>query len=67
MVKVSEGDRVDWKGTKGEAQKIEPKTVSKTIKGHKITKKGTKDDPVVTMKTDGGTQVLHLQSELKKG
>lgn len=66
MAKVSEGDRVDWKGTKGTAEKIEPKTVSKTIKGHKITKHGTKDDPVVTVKTDGGTQVLHNQSELKK-
>lgn len=66
MAKVKEGDRVDWKGTKGTAQKIEPKTVTKTIKGHKITKAGTKADPVVTMKTDGGTQVLHKSSELKK-
>ncbi len=67
MASVKEGDRVDWKGTKGKVEKVENKTVSKTIKGHKITKKGSKDDPVVTMKTDGGTEVLHLQSELKKG
>ena len=66
MTKVDEGDRVEWRGTKGAVEKVEPKTVSKTIKGHKITKAGTKDDPVVTMKTDGGTQVLHKSSELKK-
>jgi hypothetical protein len=66
MVKVKDGDRVDWNGTKGTVEKVEPKTVSKTIKGHKITKDGTKDDPVVTMKTDSGVQVLHKTSELKK-
>lgn len=67
MVKVKEGDRVDWRGTKGQVEKVEPRTVSKTIKGHKITKAGTEDDPVVTMKTDSGTEVLHKASELKKG
>ncbi len=67
MVKPKVGDRVDWKGTKGTVEKVEPKKVTRTIKGHKITKKGTKDDPTVTMKTDGGTQVLHNQSELTKG
>ena len=67
MAKVSDGDRVDWKGTKGTAQKVENKTVSKAIKGHKITKEAKKGDPGVTMKTDGGTQVLHNASELKKG
>jgi hypothetical protein len=66
MVKVKDGDRVDWNGTKGTVEKVEPKKVSKTIKGHKITKDGTKDDPVVTMKTDSGVQVLHKTSELKK-
>ncbi len=30
-------------------------------------KEAKKGDPVVTMKTDGGTQVLHNASELKKG
>lgn len=66
MAKVKSGDRVAWKKVKGTVEKVEPKTVNKTIKGHKITKKGTKDDPVVTMKTDGGTAVLHKTSELKK-
>jgi len=66
MVKAKAGDRVDWNGTKGKVEKLEPKTVSKTIKGKTITKKGTKDDPVVTMKTDSGVQVLHKTSELKK-
>ena len=66
MTKVKEGDRVVWKGTKGTAQKVEAKKVSKTIKGSRITKDGTEADPVVTMKTDGGTHVLHKTSELKK-
>ncbi len=66
MVKPKVGDRVDWKGTKGTVEKVEPKKVTRTIKGHKITKDGTKDDPVVTMKTDGGTSVLHKTTELKK-
>jgi hypothetical protein len=66
MARVKQGDRVDWRGTRGAVEKVEPRTVSKTIKGHKITKKGSEDDPVVTMKTDGGTEVLHTASELKK-
>lgn len=62
------GQNVTWHWGNGEAQgKIAERferEVSRTIKGSKITRKGSKDDPAFLIEQDDGAKVLKLASEL---
>ncbi|WP_157524014.1 hypervirulence associated TUDOR domain-containing protein [Mucilaginibacter ginkgonis] len=68
---MKKGDTVHWEWGAHEAEgkvvKKETKTVNKRIKGAEVKRKGTKEEPAVTLKTDKGQTVLKSESELKKG
>ena len=59
-----------WKWGNGEATgKVEEtfdEEVSKTIKGNKVTRKGSKDDKALYIQQDDGDAVLKLTSEVEK-
>ena len=63
------GSIVHWKWGKGEGEgKIIERhdtTITKTIKGSEITRKGTKDNPAYLIEQEDGTLLLKLASELK--
>ncbi len=68
---MKKGEKVHWSNGASEAEgKItaeftEP--VEKTIKGAKVKRNASKEDPAYTVKQDNGTTVLHSGKELKKG
>lgn len=66
---VSKGDEVEWKWGQGkghgEVTKVHTDDVSKTIKGSKVTREASKDEPAVEVKTDKGGKVLKSVSEVK--
>ena len=70
MAKFRKGTRVEWPWGKGHAeavvQEVIAKSVTKTIKGKKITRHGTKENPAYFLKQDNGSTVLKLESELHK-
>jgi hypothetical protein len=67
---MKKGEDVTWKfgaGTaEGKVQSHSEKSVTKTIKGKKITRNGTPANPAVTVKQENGATALKLESELKK-
>lgn len=68
---MKKGDTVHWKWGASEAEgKIEKKhteDVSKTIKGTKVKRKASADEPVYDIKQANGSKVLKSESEIKKG
>lgn len=64
------GDTVHWhwgSGTaKGKVEERFDRRVQRTIKGSKIVKNGTKDDPAYLIEQDDGDKVLKRASELTK-
>ena len=66
---VSKGDDVEYKWGKGtvagEVVKVHEDDVEKTIKGKKVTREASKDEPAVEVKTDKGATVLKSASEVK--
>jgi len=68
---MKKGDTVHWNWGASEAEgKIEKKhteTVTKTIKGSKVKRKASKDEPAYDVKQKDGGRVLKSESELKKG
>ena len=66
---VSKGDKVEWKwgnGTaKGEVEKTSTSTMKKKIKGKQMTRKGSKDNKAVLIKSEKGGEVLKKESSLK--
>jgi hypothetical protein len=68
---MKKGDTVHWQWGAAEAEgKIEKKhtqTVSKTIKGSKVKRKASADEPAFEIKQANGSKVLKSESELKKG
>jgi hypothetical protein len=66
----SEGNAVEWDwgdGTaSGKVQSIFPERTTRTIKGTKVTRNGTQDDPALYIKQDDGDAVLKLASEVRK-
>ncbi|NTZ42603.1 HVA1 family protein [Altererythrobacter sp. SALINAS58] len=64
------GDKVKWEWGSGEGTgKISERftrDVERTIKGSKIKRNGSQDDPAYLIKQDDGDEVLKLGSELKK-
>ncbi len=70
MAKFHKGDTVSWKwgsGTaEGEVTEIFPRKVSRTLKGKKVTRKGSRERPAYLLKQDDGAKVLKLESEISK-
>lgn len=67
---LKKGSNVSWNwgnGTaKGKIEEVHKEEFSKTIKGSKITKKGTNDNPAYLIKQDDGSKVIKLKSELNE-
>ena len=65
------GEKVQWHWASGTATgKIEERfdrRVQRTIKGSKIVRNGTADNPAYLVEQDGGDRVLKRGSELSKG
>ncbi len=70
MATYKEGDEVRWNwgdGTAtGKIQSIFPEKTTRSIKGSEVTRNGSKDDPALYIKQDGGDAVLKLASEVEK-
>jgi hypothetical protein len=70
MADIKTGDKVAWDwgdGTAtGKVEKTYDRKVTRSIKGSKITRNGSKDDPAIYIKQDDGDAVLKLASELRK-
>lgn len=68
--KYSKGDKVKWKWGNGEGTgKVEERferRVERTLKGNKVVKNGTEDNPAYLIKQDDGDEVLKEGSELSK-
>ncbi len=62
------GDAVSWNwgtGTaEGEVAEVFPRRVQRTIKGKRIVRNGSEDDPAYLVKQADGDRVLKSQSEL---
>lgn len=69
--KFSKGDKVEWNWSSGTAtgkvtERFE-RRVQRTLKGSKIVRNGTKDNPAYLIEQSDGDDVLKLGSELSKG
>lgn len=68
--KVKKNDTVEWSWGKGRAKgkvtAVASKKTTKTLQGATITRKGTKDDPALTITQSTGKKVLKKQHEVKK-
>ncbi len=64
------GSAVKWKFGAGEATgtvlEVIERRVSRTIKGKRITRNGTPDNPAVLLEQADGDRVLKLSSELER-
>ncbi len=67
---IRKGTKVKWKWGSGTAsgKVIDTFTqeISKTIKGSKVTRKGSKDDKALYIEQEDGGKVLKLQSEVER-
>jgi hypothetical protein len=67
---MKKGDNVTWKWGKSEAEgKITKEyegPITKTIKGTKVKRNATKDEPAFDITQENGAKVLKSESELKK-
>ena len=65
-----QGSAVKWKFGAGEATgtvlEVIEKRVSRTLKGKRITRNGTSDNPAVLLEQADGDRVLKLSSELER-
>ena len=70
MSDLRQGSAVKWKFGAGEATgtvlEVIEKRVSRTIKGKRITRNGTADNPAVLLEQADGDRVLKLSSELER-
>ncbi|WP_374951280.1 DUF2945 domain-containing protein [Mucilaginibacter sp.] len=68
---MKKGDTVHWEWGKAEAEgKITGKhtaPVTKTIKGSKVKRNASKDEPAFDIEQENGSKVLKSESELNKG
>lgn len=69
MKNVKSGDKVAWNWGNGEGegtvQSVTSQKVIKTLKGAKVTRNGTKDNPAVVIESEKG-KILKKASELHK-
>jgi len=70
MAKFNIGNLVEWPWGKGHAvakvKEIFSESITKTIKGKKITRHGTAEKPAYLLVQENGNLVLKLESELYK-
>lgn len=64
------GDRVRWNWGSGQAEgrvaeRFE-RRVSRTLKGSRIVRNGSKDDPALLIEQEDGDRVLKLSSEVER-
>jgi len=68
--KYQKGTKVEWdwgNGTaEGEVTESFEREVERTLKGSKVKRNGSEDDPAYLIRQDDGDQVLKLHSELRK-
>ena len=65
---IRKGSRVTWKWgsstAEGKVAEVHREKVTRTIKGEKITRDGSKDDPAYVIEQEDGGKVLKLKSEV---
>jgi len=65
---IRTGSEVSWSWGNGSASgkvtEVHHDTVERQIKGEKIKRKGSDDDPAYVIEQEDGTRVLKLKSEL---
>ena len=68
---IRTGSPVSWNwgnGTaEGKVKEIYREEVTKEIKGNKVTRNGTQDNPAYLIEQEDNTKVLKLRSELNEG
>lgn len=68
---IRTGSPVSWdwgQGTaRGKVKEIHRESITRTIKGNEVTRKGTQDNPAYLIEQEDGTEVLKLRSELNEG
>lgn len=68
---MKKGDIVTWKWGKNEAEgkiiKEHDEPVSKNIKGTKVKRNASEEEPAFEIEQDNGNKVLKSASEIKKG
>ena len=68
---MKKGDKVHWNYANGKAagviEEIFFEPVEKTIKGSKIKRNASKEEPAYLVKQEDGDKVLKSKSELSKG
>lgn len=66
---MKKGDKVQWKWgastAEGKIVKEYDKPVTKTIKGAKVKRNASKDEPAYEIEQENGSKVLKSESELK--
>ncbi|MGM9511156.1 DUF2945 domain-containing protein [Larkinella sp. GY13] len=67
---IRKGDRVRWKYASGHAKgkvvEVHQEEIEKTIKGSKIKRNGSEDNPALVIEQEDKQTVLKLQSEVEK-
>ena len=67
---MKKGEKVEWKWgaskAEGKIEKEFDKPVSKTIKGAKVKRNASKEEPAYEIIQENGSKVLKSESELKK-
>lgn len=67
---IRKGTQVSWKWGSSEATgkvvALHEDHIERTIKGKKISRNGSSDDPAAEIEQEDGTKVLKLRSELKR-
>jgi len=67
---IRKGTEVSWSWGNGSATgtvtEVHHDTVERQIKGEKIKRKGSKDDPAYVIEQEDGTRVLKLKSEVER-
>lgn len=67
---IREGTKVKWKWGEsyatGEVDETHTETITRTIDGNEIKRKGTNDDPALVIKQEDGQTVLKLKSEVER-
>ena len=68
---IRTGSTVSWDwgngSAEGKVQEIYHEEVTKEIKGNKVTRNGTQDNPAYLIEQEDDTKVLKLRSELNEG
>lgn len=66
---IRKGSKVTWKWgsstAEGKVAEIHREKVTRQIKGEKISRDGSKDDPAYLIEQEDGGKVLKLKSEVK--